>query len=140
MKDFTPTFVHLCDAATIDSLGKLNILGIFNRIFLQELPRKFPKMTVVIDLALSKSVKKNHVLKLSIKGLNKEELKTSSPIEIKFDLPDKMPSAGTPHINIIVEIPNIEFTAYGEHNLVVFVDGENIGKREFIVEKPPKKV
>ena len=45
-------FLHLCDAATIDGSGKLNIIGIFNKIYLKEIPSKILKFAAVIAIVL----------------------------------------------------------------------------------------
>jgi predicted nucleic acid-binding protein len=40
MEEATINFLHLCDAANIDSLGKISILGIFGKIFIPDLNRE----------------------------------------------------------------------------------------------------
>ena len=138
MNNFMIRFIHLCDAASVDSLRKLSILGIFDRIYLTEVPKKFPKFTVVLDMDIRKYEKKQYIFEITVVG-PKDDLPIK-PVEIKFNLPDKESLSDRPHMNMILELRDVEFTSYGHHAVSVRVDGQVIGKKEFTVEKPPKKL
>ena len=64
-------YLHLCDAANVDNFGKINILGIFTKMYVSKVPNVSPKFTVVGNLIF------DHVIKDRLK------------VEIKFYNPSK---------------------------------------------------
>jgi len=40
----------LCDAATADHLGKLNLLGTFDTIWVKEIPTIYPQCTIALRI------------------------------------------------------------------------------------------
>jgi len=137
MKDVKVNYLHFCDAANIDSLGKISILGIFGRIFLQNVPSKFPKFTIVFNLNFRNLNNTKNKIELKIFDLNKEELEIKPPITLDF-IVNETDLKKEGDINLILDIANLEFKNYGKHNLNVYLNGEEIGSKQLLIEE--KKV
>lgn len=127
-------FIHLCDAATIDGSGKLNMLGIFSIIYLQEIPGKFPKFTAVVSIGIEGKEGSKNILDIKIVAPDNKDLTVNPPIKTEFTTP-KIPFKKTPTLNLILDIGNLGFNTGGKHTLNVFLNGKNIGSKSFDVEK-----
>ena len=57
----------LADAATVDMSGKLNILGIFDRISVGELPAHHPHLSLVLRLSASMSEAGSHKMEIVLR-------------------------------------------------------------------------
>lgn len=141
MEKIKLNFLHLCDAASIDILGKINILGIFTKIFLPKVPSKLLKFTVVGNVMFQKLSKSKHKIEVKILDLNKKEIEIKPPIVMEFTIPETA-KENKGDINIILDLGNLEFTTFGEHKVVVYADGIKIGDKTLFVEerKEEKKV
>src|SRR6266852_784887 len=80
MEEATINFLHLCDAANIDSMGKISILGIFGKIFVPDLTRTPVKFTIVLSLAIKDLDPASSMVQIKIFGPDSEELRTQEPI------------------------------------------------------------
>ena len=137
MKDIQINFIHFCDAATIDGSGKLNILGIFNKIILKEIPSKLPKFSLVVALIFEKkSIPKNR-LEITIIGPKKETLDIKPPINIEFLIP-KLNQEKKVDLNLILDILNLEFKNTGHHHVKIFLNGSMIIEKEILVNQITK--
>jgi len=134
MKDVKLNFIHLCDAASIDSSGKLSILGIFSKIFLARVPGKFPKFTIVCSLSFKNLKDKKGKIRLKIFNSKKEEVKINPPIEFEFNVANESIKEVT-DLNLILDVMNIEFLAFGNHKVVVYLYDNMIDETLFNVEK-----
>lgn len=134
MKDIKINYLHFCDAANIDSLGKVSILGIFGRIFLQNVPSKFPKITIVFNLSFNNLEKTNNKIELKIYGQNKEELEIKPPIALDF-MVNEADLKKEGDVNLILEIANLEFKNFGKHNFVIYLNGEEIGNKPLLIDE-----
>jgi hypothetical protein len=82
MEEATLNFLHLCDAANIDSLGKISILGIFGKIFVPDLARTPVKFTIVLSLTIQDLDPDRSMVQIKIFGPDNEELRTQEPIAV----------------------------------------------------------
>lgn len=134
MKKFKLNFLHLADGATIDSLGKVSIFGIFGKIFLAKVPSKFLKFTLVGNISFAREAKSP--IKVEIRVLDKKgkTLEIKPPIVLNFSIPEpKMKKGGD--AGFIVDIGNLEFKSFGKYEVVVYADRNKVGSKSFTVEK-----
>jgi hypothetical protein len=124
-------FLHLCDAASVDGLGKINILGIFTKIYLQKVPSKFLKFTIVGNISFQKLSEPKVKIEIKIFDQNKIEVQIAS-LEFKALGKGKNNSGD---INIVLDLGNIEFKSFGKYSLIVYADGKELGNRPFLVEE-----
>lgn len=141
MENIKLNFLHLCDAASIDMLGKINILGIFTKIFLTKVPSKLLKFTVVGNVSFQKLSKSKLKIEVKIIDSNKKEVEIKPPIEMEFMIPETT-KENKSDLNIILDLGNLEFAAFGEHKVIVYANGIKIGDKDFLVEprKEKKKI
>ena len=134
MKDIKINYLHFCDAANVDSLGKVSILGIFGRIFLQSVPGICPKFTIIFNRGFKNLDKTNNKIELKLFGPNKEELEIKPSIALDF-MVNEADLKKEGDINLILEIVNLEFKSFGKHNLTIYLNGEEIGSKPLLVEE-----
>jgi len=134
MDNIKLNFLHLCDAASVDSLGKINILGIFTKVFLPKIPSKFLKFTIVGNISFQKLSESKLKIEIKIFDQNKIEVQIASPIALEFKAPEKGKN-NSGDINIVLDLGNIEFKSFGKYSLIVYADGKELGNRSFLVEE-----
>lgn len=134
MKQVSLNFLHFCDAANIDSVGKLSILGIFSRIFFSTVPNKFPRFNIVFNLGFKSLEQLDNKIEVKIVDPNKKELSLQQPITVGFQVKEE-DRQREGDINLILEIVNIEFKIFGRHTVHIYHNSEEIGSKFFIVEE-----
>lgn len=131
-------FIHICDAASIDSTGKLSILSIFSNIFMSKLPGKFHRFTVVMNANLDDISNSKHILNLKLYNPQKEEIILANPINVEFDINKPDSSVNKPELSFILELTNLEFTMYGIHKVSILLDDKEIGEKQITISEVPK--
>lgn len=131
-------FVHFCDAASVDSLNRLSILGIFNRIFLPSTQNKFPKITIVMNITMDDVPKREHKIEIIMADPTNKLLDIKPPIKLNFQIPEGDKKSHKPEVNLIIELRNLEFKHLGKHLLKVLLDGKEIGNKELLLEEKTK--
>ena len=64
----------LADAATIDASGKLNVLGVFDRLGGMGLPLRHPRMAMVLRFTAGVQEAGRHVVEIALKDPDGEEM------------------------------------------------------------------
>ena len=134
MKQVTLNFLHFCDAANIDSLGKVSILGIFSKVFVNTVPSKFPRFSIVFNLGFKNLEQTKNTVEVKIFNPDKEEVSLQQPIVVEFMVKEEdIKKEGD--MNLILEIANIEFKSLGKHTVRIHHNGDEIGSKYFLVEE-----
>ena len=112
----------LADAATIDASGKLNILGIFDRIGVTQFPAQHGRVTLVVRLTAGTSEIGSHEvhIRMSDPG-GAEVLSLNGEIQLAGG-PGARDGIRVPHI---LNLDGLVFTGPGMYNFDVKVDGEH---------------
>jgi hypothetical protein len=113
----------LADAATVDASGKLNILGIFDRITVAELPAHHPHLSLVLRVSAS----------LGEAGLHKMEIVLQDPtgsrvmgMNGEFHVgPGPALAGGQVRIPQVLNIERLVFPKAGRYAFNVSLDGEH---------------
>jgi hypothetical protein len=134
MESFKLNYLHLCDAATADSNGKVNILGIFDKLYLSNLPSRYQKFTLVSSLTIYKLASEIQILQIKILDSNKTEIKLDNPIQLELQI-DKENFKKNANVNLILDIANVEFSKYGKHSLNIYINNHLIGSTNLSVEE-----
>src|SRR5260370_38248906 len=137
MEKVTINFLHLCDAANIDSLGKISILGIFGKIFIPDLASTLVKFTIVLSLTINDIDTDGKWVKLKIFGPDNEELRTQEPIAVDLEAERVILEKGR-EVNLFLDITNFKFRQFGEHVLKEYFNEADIGAHTFIVAEGNK--
>jgi hypothetical protein len=115
-----------CDYAMISQDGKLSIIGIFDRIFVRNLPAQHPSMCFVV--VAKGAPGSDHKMKLVITGPSGNKI-NEIPIQIKTN--------NEGHFNVIATLNNLPITEQGVLTIDCFDDDKKIGTREVILSVMP---
>ena len=122
----------LCDAATKDGSGKLNIFGTFNIITTKQVPIKYPPCSLAIKLRFEKIEEGNKTMKINFIDTNgKPILPTHDQTFIVRTLPEEP----TANISLVVLIPQIKLKNFGEYSINIAIDDCPVGSTLFYVRK-----
>jgi hypothetical protein len=113
----------LADAATVDAAGKLNILGIFDRISAEAFPAPPLRLSLVLRFAAAVSEAGAHGVLITLKGPAGQEI---------FRLDGEMvmaPAAGSTedgiHVPQVLNMDGIVFERPGRYSFDVRINGEH---------------
>jgi len=110
----------LADYANVTGEGKLNILGIFDRITIQQLPVVHPQMHLILRLE-AHATERNRVHNIEIR-LHDPDGETV--FEVKGDMVPQGASVLSTSTNQILTLNNLQLEKVGGYNFVVFVDND----------------
>jgi hypothetical protein len=123
----------LADAATIDSSGKLSILGIFDRIGVTQFPAQHGRVTLVLRFTAGTSEIGSHEI----------HIRMSDPAGVEvLSLSGEMRLAGGAAAHDAIRVPHIlnldglVFTRAGNYSFDVKVDGEHHVSLSLSIEGP----
>jgi hypothetical protein len=111
-------FAFFCDAATIDASGKVNVLGIFNRITALAFPCVIPKITFVFELLAHRAEVGKHTLKIVFMDEDGKSFLPSAEgaVEIK---------SAPANIHQIFEFKKVKFEKPGIHEADIVINGNH---------------
>ena len=123
----------LADAATIDASGKLNILGIFDRIGVTQVPAQHGRVTLVLRFTAGTSEIGSHEvhIRMSDPG-GAEVLSLNGEIQLVGG-PTAQDGIRVPHI---LNLDGLVFASAGMYSFDVKVDGEHHVALPLAVEGP----
>jgi len=113
----------LADAATVDAAGKLNILGIFDRISASGFPAQHPHIALVLRFGASLNEAGDHKVEIVLKAPGGEEV-------VRFNGDIKVgvgPTEGGGRVRVpqVVNMERLVFKKPGGYSFDVAVDGEH---------------
>ncbi|MFQ5575343.1 MAG: hypothetical protein ACE5E0_06960 [Terriglobia bacterium] len=123
-------FTFLCDATTIDRDGKINALGIFERLSAEEFPLSVFRIMLLVSLFGEDSEAGTHDLELKLFSPDNKEI--IPPMTMKFDLP-----AGSGKSRIVSELNSVEFEKAGEYIFDIIVNKKSITKVPLTIVHTP---
>ena len=113
----------LADAATVDASGKLNILGIFDRVHAHHLPAKHGRVSLVLRFSASVRDAGSHRLRITLTGPDAREILS---IDGEMHLgPGAHDPSGQILIPHVINLDGLVFERPGVYTFDVRVDGEH---------------
>ncbi len=113
----------LADAATVDSSGKLNILGVFDRLGADSFPARHPRLSLVLRFTAGLQEAGTHQVDISLRAPDGEEV---VHMDGEMHLGPGTGGAGdavrVPHV---LNIDGLVFPRAGRYAFDVQVDGEH---------------
>ena len=111
----------LCDAATADPLGKLNLLGTFDTIWVKEIPTIYPQCTIALRIRFERIERGEH--KVIVQFVDADGRNVISPAQgiITIDFPDEQSSGSA---NLILNIQGLKLERLGEYSIDLAIDGQ----------------
>ena len=111
----------LADAATVDVAGKLNILGIFDRISVPEFPAPHPHISLVFRFSASMGEAGEHQVEIVLKDPDgKEMMKLSGGLQVG---PGPAMAGGEVRVPQVLNIERLVFPKAGRYHFEVKLDG-----------------
>ena len=123
----------LADAATIDASGKLNILGIFDRIGVIQFPAQHGRVTLVLRFTAGTSEIGSHDVHIRMSDPGGAEVLSLNGEMQLVGGPSPGDGIRVPHI---LNLDGLVFTRPGIYNFDVKVDGEHHVSLPLSVEGP----
>jgi hypothetical protein len=124
----------LADAATIDGSGKLNILGIFDRLGTTSFPTRHPRLCLVLRFSAGVHEVGKHGIGIVLKGPEGKEIVRIDG-EMNLGAGPRGVTSGVlvPHI---LNMDGLVFPTAGRYSFDVRVDGEHHVSIPLTVEGP----
>lgn len=114
-------FCAMADAANTTSAGKLNLLGVFDRIGVQSLPAVHKQMALVLRLRVEYAdAGEEHAVRLTLENPDGGKL---VDLEGATRVGDVEPGTFS-HANQIFNLRDLRFREEGVHRFRVWLDGE----------------
>jgi hypothetical protein len=113
----------LADAATVDASGKLNILGIFDRISTSGFPAQHPHISLVLRFGASMNEAGEHSVEIVLKDpAGAEVVRLNGEIKVGMG---PTASGGRVRVPQVVNMERLVFQKPGGYSFDVSVDGEH---------------
>ncbi len=110
----------LADYANVTSDGKLNILGVFDRIHVTTLPAVHPQMHLVLRLEAHPAERdRTHVVEIRL-----HDPDGGTVFEVRGDIVPRGAPGQTIATNQILTLNNLQLATPGGYTFVVFVDND----------------
>ena len=111
----------LCDAAT-DSIGKLNVLGVFDSILAASAPIIQPQCAVALRIRFSREEEGAHAVKVSLVDADGKSVvpDLNATVNVKFR-GDELSLV----TNMIMNLQRVKFEKAGDYVIGVSVDGKH---------------
>ncbi len=113
----------LADAATVDASGKLNILGVFDRLAAPAFPVQHGRLSLVLRFSAGLQEAGAHVVGISLRTPSGAELFNING-ELKLD-PGPAAAGGVIRVPHIINLDGLVFPEAGRYAFEVKVDGEH---------------
>jgi len=111
----------LADYANVSREGKLNILGIFDRINAQSVPAVHPQMQLIMTIEADR-VEANKEHKVEVELIDEDRSKLFSiGGALKFSSP---PPGERIRINHIIQLNNLKFDRFGKYDFKILINNE----------------
>lgn len=113
----------LADAATIDAGGKLNILGVFDRINASSFPARHGRVAMVLRFTAGLDEAGEHEVEIALHGPGGDEI-----VRLDGDIhfgPGPMQTGGEIRVPHVLNLDGLVFEDPGRHTFEVRVDGEH---------------
>ena len=123
----------LADAATIDASGKLNILGIFDRIAVAKFPAQHGRVTLVLRFTAGTSEIGSHEVHIRMSDPDGVEVLSLSG---EMQLGGRTAPRDAIRVPHILNLDGLVFTDPGRYSFDVKVDGEHHVSLPLSVEGP----
>ena len=121
----------LCDFAA-DYGGKLSVVGVFDSIFVRQLPAVHPHCCLAVKLRFEKIEEGAKKLRLSISDDDGKLVIPAMEIPINVMMP---PDARTNSIQVVANIGGLKVESFGEYSIDLALDGRHEGSIPLFVRQ-----
>ena len=111
----------LCDAAT-DSVGKLNILGAFDRINSREFPAVYPHCSIALRVRFERIEEGNHRVCINLVDADGKSIIPGVDGNVGVHFPGEVQSVCA---NLVLNINGLKFEQPGQYAIDLAIDGRH---------------
>lgn len=124
----------LADAATVDPTGKLNILGVFDRISAGSFPARHERMVLVLRFSAGMAEAGSHEVDIRLKGPEGEEMvRLDGEMQLS---PGPGSAGGVIRVPHVLHLDGMVLPRAGVYAFDVRVDGQHIVSIPLTVADP----
>ena len=124
----------LCDAATTDAGGKLNILGSFDRIHAASVPVTHPLCAIAIKLRFERLEEGPKRLRISFVDSDGQTVMPTLDANTQVMFP---PNEHTVTTCLVLQIQQMKLPQYGEYSIDLAIDGRHEASIPLFVRPVP---
>ena len=124
----------LCDAATDDNNGKLNLLGAFDTIYAPQMPAIHPQCAVALRATFQPGDEGNRQLTVNFINADGRAILQGIELQVSVTLPE---DAHFLTRNFIVNIQQLKFDEPGLYSVDVRMDNETVASVPLHVRQMP---
>ena len=122
----------VADCANVTREGKLNVMGIFDRIYATNFPARHSSLHLIIKL-VAELGEPGQTRDFTIKLLDpngNQGFDLSGQIQIPLSEQDRMPE-----VNLVLELKDLIFPQPGPYDIVLLIDKDHKGRLTLTVNK-----
>jgi uncharacterized protein DUF6941 len=112
----------LCDAATVDAAGKLNILGAFDRLNAASEPISHPQCALAFKVRFERIEEGNK--KIRVAFINADGAPVMPSIDVTADVRIQEPESSG-GVSFVLNIQQLKLPKFGEYSIDLAVDGRH---------------
>lgn len=120
----------LCDAATVDAAGKLNVLGAFDTIWSGAMPVVYPQCAIALRIRFEGLERGEHRVTVNFVNLDGRHIIPTANGAININFPDEQRSGSA---NLVLNLQMLKLESFGEYSIDLAVDGRNEGSLPLFV-------
>jgi len=125
----------LCDAAT-DQQGKLNILGMFDRIFTRQIPAIHPQCSIALRVRFSRIESGAHKVKINF--VDEDGKSIMQPLDATLNIQINEPEQSIA-ANLVLNVQQLKLEKFGHYSIDVAIDGRQEASIPlYVVQIPPQ--
>lgn len=123
----------LCDAATVDAVGKLNILGSFDRLNAKQVPVTHPQCSLAIKLRFERVEEGQKRLRIAFVDSDGAAVMPTldATTEVRFQGNDS-----TSTVSLALNIQQLKLPRFGEYSIDLAVDDRHESSIPLFVPSP----
>ena len=112
----------LCDAATVDMAGKLNVLGAFDTIWSGKMPVVYPQCAIALRIRFEGFERGEHRVAVNFINVDGKHIIPSAQGASNINFPDGQRSQSA---NMVLNLQMLKLEGFGEYSIDLTVDGKN---------------
>jgi len=113
----------LCDAATVDVAGKLNVLGAFDTISSTTMPMVYPQCAIALRIRFNSLERGSHKVSVNFVDVDGKHIIPGAKGTVNINFPDQQRSGST---NLVLNLQMLKLANYGEYSIDLIIDGLNV--------------
>ena len=110
----------LCDAATVDNVGKLNVLGVFDSISSASMPVVYPHCAVALRIRFDNIERGEHRVTVNFIDQDGQHVIPSANGNINVNFQDSQRSGAA---NLVLNLQMFKIEKFDEYSIDLAIDG-----------------